>query len=220
MVAQGDSDVYLRWLGHSSFLIISRQGIKGLTDPNFAYPLDEEVVVVTISNDHPTHNDTSVLKGKPVILTGVDERGRPVKVNRFFKDLQVQNLTTTPGPVGTNRIFMYKTGGICIAHLGNLFTQLTPPQIRTLQGVDVLLVPIHRWGPASRWNEILKLVSQLKPRLVLPMHYDHPSRAQAFVEFVGSRLPVKKARTTSILLNRNSLPRPSLLLILGAPDGS
>ena len=219
-IAQAGSDVYLRWLGHSSFLIISQKGIKGLTDPNSAYPLDDEVAVVTMSNNHITHSDTSALKGKPVILSGLDARGNPVRVNRFFNDLQVQNLVTTPGPVGINTIFMYKTGGICIAHLGNLITQLTPSQVRTLQDVDVLLVPIHGFGSASRWDEILNVISQLKPRLAIPMHYDHPGRAQAFVEFVGDRLPVKKARTTSILLHRGSLPRPSLLLILGAPDGT
>lgn len=214
-MAQARGDVYLKWLGHSSFLVVSRNGVKGLTDPNSAYPLDEEARVVTISNNHITHSDTSALRGKPVILRGFDGRGRPVKVDRIFDDLQVQNLAITPGLGGLNTVFMYKTGSICIAHLGNLNAPLDAAQARVLLGVEVLLVPIHGWGASYQWENILKLVTQLKPRLVIPMHYDSLSRAQEFVAFVGNRLPVRKIRQTSIMLDGATLPPSTLLLIFG-----
>lgn len=214
-VAQASRDVYLRWLGHSSYLIMSKKGVKGLTDPNSAYPLDEEAKVVTISNNHITHNDTSALVGKPVILRGFDGHGRPVRVNKIFDDLEIQNLAITPGLAGLNTVFMYKTGGICIAHLGNLNAPMDSSQARVLDGVEVLLVPIHGWGGGYQWENILRLVAQLKPRLVIPMHYDSPGRAREFVEFVGNRLPVRKMRQTSLMLSKGALPPPTLLLILG-----
>ena len=75
---------------------------------------------------------------------------------------------------GTERgkvtMFAVEVDGVKIAHLGDLGTELTSAQLEQLDGVDVLMVPVggHKHIDAET---AVKVVNQIDPKIVLPMHY-------------------------------------------------
>src|SRR5215207_11246612 len=77
----------LTWYGQSCFLLETRSGTRVVMDPipaNIGYtpPTDLKADVVTISHEHPDHNNVALLQGKPKVLRGLtaDKKGW-VKVN-------------------------------------------------------------------------------------------------------------------------------------------
>ncbi len=64
----------IKWLGHASFLITSKDKNKIVTDPytvgggiNYK-PINESADIVTMSHGHGDHNNAKSIKGNPKIL--------------------------------------------------------------------------------------------------------------------------------------------------------
>jgi L-ascorbate metabolism protein UlaG (beta-lactamase superfamily) len=73
--------VTIQWLGHSSFLITTPAGIMALTDPHSWQPSLLSPNVITISNDHPTHNQARSVPGSARVLRGHTPEGEWIEVN-------------------------------------------------------------------------------------------------------------------------------------------
>jgi L-ascorbate metabolism protein UlaG (beta-lactamase superfamily) len=173
---------YLTWYGQSCFLLESATGTRILMDPiptNIGYlpPADLHANAVTISHEHPDHNNVGLLQGKPRILRGLtaDKKGW-VKVDEKIKDISVRSVgvyhdTKRGAELGLNTVFIFETGGVRIAHLGDLGHALTDEQISAIGSVDVVLVPVGgTWTIDAQ--EATHVVDQIRPRLVvIPTHY-------------------------------------------------
>jgi L-ascorbate metabolism protein UlaG (beta-lactamase superfamily) len=65
---------------------------------------------------------------------------------------------------------IFEAEGLRVVHLGDLGHPLSDAQIRAIGAVDVLLIPVgghFTIGPA----EADRVIAQLKPRVVIPMHF-------------------------------------------------
>ncbi|MDK2881423.1 MAG: hypothetical protein PWQ99_1198 [Clostridia bacterium] len=163
----------VRWLGHACFYC-EGEGVRFLTDPfdpRVGYPLpDVEADVVTVSHDHYDHNAVSVLKGHPEVLKspGVHRVcGLEVEGFSVFHDEAGGALR------GKNIIFAWKMDGLRLCHLGDLGHLLEEDAVQRIGKVDVLMVPVGGVYTIDAAGA-LKVVEQLKPRLILPMHYRTP----------------------------------------------
>ncbi|MFQ5850224.1 MAG: MBL fold metallo-hydrolase [Candidatus Binatia bacterium] len=211
---------FVKWFGHSSFLIRSGTGTRVVTDPNFNVTPGIEANAVTVSNDHFTHNNVGAVAGNPIILRGItlEQTWNPIRSR--VKDITIVNLPSQRG-MGygevANSIFIYEMGSLCIAHLGNIGHLLTPEQQRLLQRVDVMMMPID-----ARFNlgfeDLLRVVEQVQPPIVIPMHYDDPDQANLFAEFVGRRYRIQRILESRLVLTRSRLPEPTEILILTHPS--
>ena len=68
-------------------------------------------------------------------------------------------------------MFVFETGGLKIAHLGDLGHLLTDEQLKEIGPVDVVLIPVGGFFTIDA-AQATKVVEQLKPRtIVVPMHY-------------------------------------------------
>ncbi len=81
-------------------------------------------------------------------------------------------------PVNNNKeskvMFLVELEGIRIAHLGILAQpKLTETQLDKLEGVDILMVPVGG-GESLTSNQATEIISDLEPRLVIPMYYQLP----------------------------------------------
>ena len=173
---------YLTWYGQSCFLLESASGARVVMDPiptNIGYlpPADLHADLVTISHEHPDHTNVSLLQGKPRVLRGLtaDKKGW-IRIDEKVKDISIRSVGVYhDGKRGTENgldtVFIFETGGLRIAHLGDLGHPLTDQQISAIGSVDVVLVPVGG-GLTIDAQEATHVVDQIRPRLmVIPMHF-------------------------------------------------
>ena len=151
------------WNGHSCFTVRSADGTIILDPYEDRYvpgypPLRLEADQVLCSHEHSDHNARRCvrLSGKPC-------------------GFQVERIASWHDDVrgakrGGNTIHLLTLEGMRLAHLGDLGCELNETQLRQLENLDVLLVPVggHYTIDAAQAAEIVR---QLRPRVVIPMHY-------------------------------------------------
>lgn len=212
-------EYYLQWFGHSSFLIHSGSQTKVVTDPNLYVTPGIEADAVTVSNDHITHNNVEAVAGPPVILRGITARQAWNPIRTSIKDIVIVNLPSRRGAAwggAANSIFVYEMGSLCLAHLGNIGHLLTPEQQKVLQRVDVMMIPIDALTNLG-FEELARLIDQVRPPIVIPMHYDIPRQGELFAEFIASRYPVRRLDSSRLRLSRSMLPPETEIFVLAHP---
>jgi L-ascorbate metabolism protein UlaG (beta-lactamase superfamily) len=161
----------LKWFGHSCFLLTSDSGIRVLTDPynEMVGKLPAiEAEIVTVSHQHGDHNNVKAVKGPSTV---VDKPGT------FYGDgVEVSGIETAHDESGgskrgKNIVFKISMDGIGFCHCGDLGHLLTPEQVKAVGKVDVLMVPVGGLYTIDA-DMAAKVVAQLKPAIVVPMHYN------------------------------------------------
>ena len=165
----------IQWFGQSCFKI-QGQTCTIITDPfDNSYGLKMPRLagdVVTVSHDHHDHNNTKAVKGvnedNPFIINGPGEY--EIK-NVFIQGVLSYHDGQEGKERGKNIIYRIEMEGVSLAHLGDLGHILTNGQIEKLEGIDILMIPV---GGVFTINskQATEIISQLEPRIVIPMHYD------------------------------------------------
>lgn len=179
--AEAAPELALRWFGQSCFLITSPEGGKLLIDPfeqsaNLLYSLpDAEADVVLTTHNHFDHNNVGIVKGKPEIIKGLKIDGAWNDIEKSAAGFQIKSTRSFHDDQGgtargNNAIFTITAGNVRFVHLGDLGGALDDNQIKNIGAVDVLFVPVggkYTIEPNVAW----KVVGQLKPKVIVPMHY-------------------------------------------------
>jgi L-ascorbate metabolism protein UlaG (beta-lactamase superfamily) len=217
-----ETPVSLAWLGHSSFLLTSPDGLRLLTDPNTFYTLQATPDVVTVSNLHMTHSAVSQVSGAPQVLWGItSERGwnpiaLTVKDVALFNVPSYTNRTEPENSPIQNSMFVFRTGGLCLVHLGNLRHLLTVQQLQRIGKPDVVLIPADG-GWTLSFDDMLAVIRQLQPLVVIPMHINVSEQIEAFVQHMTGRHPVRRIDGHSLMLSRSTLPDATEIVVFKAP---
>lgn len=161
----------IKYLGHSSFLIKSRD-VKILTDPfnskMVGLPfVKQDVDIVTISHHHEDHSDTSSLSDK---FTMIDWPGEfEIKGVRIFgyRNYHDKEKGAKRGEVV---IYKYEIEGVSVAHCGDLGCLPDSNFIDSMGNIDVLMVPIGGTYTLDP-EEAIKFTKKIDPFVVMPMHY-------------------------------------------------
>ena len=212
-------DFFIQWYGHSSFLIHSGSQTKVVADPNFNVTPGIKADAVTVSNDHFTHNNTGAVSGDPVILRGITLRQTWNPIRTSVKDIIIVNIPSQRGAAWgaiANSIFIYEMGSMCIAHLGNIGHLLSPEQEKVMQRVDVMMIPIDAMTNLG-FEDIMKVIEQVKPPIVIPMHYDVARQGELFAAFAKEHYPIRKISGSQLLLSRGMLPKTTEVYVLKHP---
>ncbi len=210
---------FIQWYGHSSFLIHSGSQTKVVADPNFNVTPGIQADAVTVSNDHFTHNNTGAVTGNPIILRGITFRQTWNPIRTSVKDIAIVNIPSQRGQSWggvANSIFVYEMGSLCVAHLGNIGHLLTPEQEKVLQRVDVMMIPIDAMTNLG-FDDIMKVIDQVKPPIVIPMHYDVARQGELFAAFAKEHYPVRKIANSQLVLSRAILPKSTEIFVLMHP---
>ena len=210
---------FVQWFGHSSCLVHSGSQTKVVTDPNFNVTPGIQADAVTVSNDHFTHNNVGAVSGNPIILRGITLRQTWNPIRTSVKDITIVNIPSQRGlwyGGVANSIFIYEMGSLCLAHLGNIGHLLTPEQEKVLHRVDVMMTPIDAMNNLG-FEDLTKVIEQVRPPIVIPMHYDVPRQADLFASFVGERYPVRRIGDSQLILSRSMLPKSTEIFILTHP---
>lgn len=171
----------LRWYGQSAFLLSGSQRV--LIDPfgaldglaargvEFAYaPIGRVAAdVVLITHEHADHNALEVAAGTPAVLRSTAGRlesplGEVVAIASEHDDA----AGTLRGP---NTVFCFTLDGLRLCHFGDFGqAELRPAQAQAIGEVDVLFLPVGG-GPTLDGGRAAAVARELRPRLVVPMHY-------------------------------------------------
>jgi L-ascorbate metabolism protein UlaG (beta-lactamase superfamily) len=172
--------IEIKWFGHSFFQITSSAGTRIVTDPFGAmgFPLPEVWPhVVTVGREHGNHNNVALGKGSPLVLRGLKEGAQEWgDVHQVFRDVLIYNVPVhqrgIPGypEAMKGSGFVFEMDGLCIFHSGDVSEAFNEDQLELIGHVDILLQVIG--GVYTAGPEIgQKIVEQLKPKIVVPMHF-------------------------------------------------
>ncbi|MFP3879451.1 MAG: MBL fold metallo-hydrolase [Dehalococcoidia bacterium] len=209
----------IRWLGHACFLITTGDGVRIITDPyavggGIQYsPIEESADVVLVSHDHDDHNNVSAVQGNPEVI-----RGTSVKTVKGvqFKGIGTHHDTAGGKQRGTNTVFCFASEDTKLCHLGDLGHVLTSEQVDNIGAVDILFVPVGGVFTIDA-SAASQVCGQLKPRLVVPMHFKTPGCAYPIAgveDFLKGKESVRRMGGSEIELERESLPTGTDIVLL------
>jgi L-ascorbate metabolism protein UlaG (beta-lactamase superfamily) len=217
-----NDQVRLTYIGHSTFLIESPQGVRIATDYNgyVKPPLIPDVV--TMNHAHSTHYTDNPEPGIKLVLRGwAQEFGKPARIDQQFKDVRIRNVPTNIrsyyGSAETERhgnsIFIFEIAGLCIAHLGHLHHTLNAQQLSEVGRPDIVLVPVDG-SYTLDLDGMIEVLRGLKARMVIPMHYFSSYTLDRFLAQIGREWEVEISAVPSVVLSKATLPQKPKLLVL------
>lgn len=210
------------WSGHACFRLRGRDATI-VTDPydrstGFP-PLKLTADVVTISHPHPHHGNLDAVQASGERLRFIDGPGEYEMAGSLIEGVATYRDKQRGKVNGKNTSFMIHLDDISICHLGALGHTLNSSQIEALKDADVLLVPVGG-GMALDGAAAAEVVSQLEPRIVIPMYYGTPAAAELeSVERFCKELAVTDATVQPRLqVTKSSLPDETRVVLLAAPE--
>lgn len=212
--------VEISYIGHSTFLIRTPGGVSIATDYNDHIRPPITPTIATMNRAHSTHFSHAPDPAIKHVLPGWKEGGvaehnlteGDVKV--FNVPTNIRNWESRTTDYAGNSIFVFEVGGLCIAHLGHLHHTLTPEHLRRLGPIDIVMIAVD--GTVTLTQEgALEVVEQIKPKVVLPMHFFSEVTLERFVAIFAGRYPVKRSESPTVILSRANLPDRQLLLLPG-----
>ena len=160
----------ITWYGHACFRV-REMGVTIVADPyerDIGYTMPRiRADVVTVSHSHEGHSCPRGFRGSPRVLgcPGEYEIG-----GVFITGVPTFHDAVEGKDRGQNIAFLYDFDGLTVCHLGDLGHMLTQRHVETLDGVNVLLIPV---GGRSTLGaaQAAQVVSLVEPNIVIPMHY-------------------------------------------------
>ena len=206
----------ITWYGRACFRLKGKEA-TAITDPcppatGFVAG-KHDVDLLTVSHAHPDHSYTrSITAGLTLTRPGEYE----------FHDLLVTGVRTYHDGArgaerGENMIFAVEVDGVHVCHLGDLGHLLTEEQVAELGPIDVLLVPVGGTTTVTP-AEATEVVSQLSPKLVIPMHFaiDGASADLMSPETFLHEMSVEPIRQPKAIVTPSSLPDETQVVLLEA----
>jgi L-ascorbate metabolism protein UlaG (beta-lactamase superfamily) len=222
----------LKWFGQSCFRIQAKTP-RGdtfiVTDPySNKYGLKKPRLtadILTVSHEHEDHADIKSVKGtshnpEPFLIKGPGE----YEVNNIFiYGIPSWHDNEQGKQRGPNTIYVFSIENMTLAHLGDLGQkELTAEQLEYVEEVDILLIPV---GGTFTLNakEASNIISQIEPRIVIPMHYHLPGLkigggkkidgVDKFIKEFGN----KKEELDKLRISKKDLPQEETKLIVLKP---
>jgi L-ascorbate metabolism protein UlaG (beta-lactamase superfamily) len=201
----------LTYHGHSCF-VLEADGTLILIDPfneQVGYPFpDVRPTAVVVSHEHNDHNHVQVAKGAPKVIRGLRSDGKEwAEIREQVGPVAVTTVRTYHDDSrgtqrGKNAVLIFETEGLRVVHAGDLGHTLSTEQVTAVGGVDALLVPVgghFTIGP----TEADTVIGQLRPRIVIPMHYKTAVNKDwpigPLEDFLRGKARVKKLGKTATL---------------------
>jgi L-ascorbate metabolism protein UlaG (beta-lactamase superfamily) len=220
-VSDTDETVRITFLGHASFEIESPAGVRAVTDYNGVNVPAEPPDIATMNHAHATHYTLHPDPRIPHVLHGWAEDGQPPVYDLTVRDMHVSNLPTNIRNIGGeterygNSIFVFETAGLCIAHLSHLHHLLEPADVKALGHVDIVMIAVDGTWTMSQ-PDAVRVIGQIQPRVVLPMHYITRDVLAHFLELARETYAIEIHDSPDLAISRAALPpEPTVIALPG-----
>ena len=224
----------IKWFGQS-FFKINVKNTKGeevtiAIDPynkdyGLKVPTKFGTDIALSTHDHKDHNNFDVIKGttispEPFIISGPGEY--EVKGVMIY-GIPAYHDDSEGSERGENTIYLIGAEGMWFAHLGDLGQKtLTDAQLEKLEGTDIILIPTGGTYTVNA-KEANKIISQIEPRVIIPMHYNLPGLkfksdtkldgVDKFIKEIG----LKPEETDKYKIQKKNLPQEKTELVVLQP---
>ncbi|MDE0464243.1 MAG: MBL fold metallo-hydrolase [Caldilineaceae bacterium] len=211
----------INWYGFSCFRLRER-GVTAICDPlnrkatGIQLPRIRADIVTISSGSSALAESTDGVSGEPKILRGPGDYE--------VKQVLVTGLPTSQN--GTRNVaFFLDFAGLTVGHLGELGQVPASAGGEELGDIDVLLAPVS--GPhVPDVSRIAEVISQLDPRIVVPMQYSdkgirsEQSESLEPVDRFLKELGISDPEVTDTLrLTKSGLPEETQVVLL-RPTGA
>ncbi len=213
------AEVRISFVGHSTFLIESAQGVRIATDYNDYFRPNIVPDIATMNRAHDSHYSNFPDPGIKHLLRGWAPEGAPALHDVTVGDVRVRNIPTNTRDYagGTNvygnSMFVFEIAGLCIAHLGHLHHTLTVQQLGNLGQMDIVLVPVDG-SYTLDLDGMVEVLKAIKAPLMIPMHYFSTYTLERFLSRVRDSFEIEQPMAPSIVVSRATLPRSQQVLVL------
>jgi L-ascorbate metabolism protein UlaG (beta-lactamase superfamily) len=215
----GDDVLTITFLGHASFEIATPAEVRAVTDYNgINIPVDPPDIA-TMNHAHSTHYTLHPDPRIRYVLHGWRENGVVPAFDLVLRDMHVTNLPTNirDWNGGTeeygNSIFIFESGGLCIAHLSHLHHLLEPVDLAALGHIDIVMAAVDGAYTLSL-PDIMAVLDQIQPRVVLPMHYFSRDVLQRFLDAERSKYAIDVRESAVWQVSRATLPERATIVAL------
>jgi len=208
----------VKWLGHATYLITSDTGTKIITDPyvtmdNLNYgEIKESADIVTVSHDHLDHSNVAAVAGNPKVVRGTAEI-KGIK----FRDIPTYHDGVLGKQRGSNTVLCFVVDGVKVCHLGDLGHKLSDKQVTEVGKVDILLIPVGGFFTIDA-AVASQVCDQLKPRVIIPMHFKTDKciflPISGVDEFLQGKKDVSRLDTSEVEFKSGELPANTQIIVL------
>src|SRR3989337_1528539 len=214
----------LQLLGLSSFKI-STVSVAVVTDPfdpqkvGLPYPKIQADLVLS-SHDHFDPRYLEAVTGEPFVIGAPGEyEVKDVKVWGFPSFHDAENGSKR----GKNTVYLFEAEGLSLCHLGDLGHPLDEKTVEEFEDLDVLFMPVggtFTIGP----SEAAKIVAQLEPKIIIPMHYCVEGMNDSFKElqpvsaFLGEMGVEQAEPRDELTVSAKALPLEPEVIVLKARE--
>ncbi|MCX6764681.1 MAG: MBL fold metallo-hydrolase [Candidatus Nealsonbacteria bacterium] len=195
------------WHGQSLFEITvsARQGeeTKIVIDPfdeSYGLKLPKlQADILLVSHEHKDHSNVGGVLGNYFLI---ENPGEYEAKGVYVKGIPAFHDSSSGKERGKITMFKILAEEIKICHLSDLGQkELTEQQLDEIGEVDILLIPVGgNYTIAAK--EASMIISQIEPKIVIPMHYQIPKlklkleELDKFLKIMGSKNPEKLNKLT------------------------
>lgn len=209
-------DIY--WYGQACFKVKGKNATVVIDPyyPDFVglkAPKDLAGDIALATHEHKDHSNLVSVEGNPIQITGPGEyeiKGVSIVGTHSFHDIE------KGAERGENTVYSIHMDGLNIVHLGDLGHVLTQDQINNIGQCDILMVPVG--GVYTIDAKVAsEVVSQLEPRIIIPMHYSIDSLKfqldplNNFLKEMGVELPQPQSKLS---ITKEKLPEETQVVVL------
>lgn len=217
----------IKWFGQS-FFKINTKNQKGeelviAIDPyhqdyGLKLPSKFGADIVLVTHEHKDHNNLDLIKGtdlspEPFVIAGPGEyeiKGVMIYgIPAYHDDQQGAER-------GENTIYVMESEDMWLAHLGDLGQKtLENGQLEKIEDVDILFIPVGGVFTLDA-KEASKIISQVEPRVIIPMHYKIPGlnlKLDGVDKFI-KEMGLKPEEMDKFKIQKKNLPQEETQLII------
>jgi L-ascorbate metabolism protein UlaG (beta-lactamase superfamily) len=174
--------IRITWYGHACFRLETPAAAL-VTDPYTPAeaglePVPEPADAVVMSSALDTaHSCAAMVPGSPAVFNALEYVGRRTEIadGVWLEAVAASEGADRPDDPKANALYLLELGGHSVCHMGDVGTPLAEEQVAPFRGrVDVLLA-LAGGGQTIPLPDLHAAVRELRPRVVVPMHYATPS---------------------------------------------
>jgi L-ascorbate metabolism protein UlaG (beta-lactamase superfamily) len=222
LAALQQDQVRINYVGHSTFLIESPQGVRIATDYNDYVRPPVRPDIATMNHAHETHYTDRPDPAIPYVLRGWGRsESQPAHWDIEYKDVHVRNVPTNIRNWGGgterngNSIFVFEIANMCIAHLGHLHHTLTQQQLDDMGRIDAVMAAVDG-NLTLDLDGMVEVLHSLKSPLIIPMHYFSTFTLNRFLQRMRKDFAVEQSAIPQVVISRSTLPaKPTVLVLPG-----